>query len=163
MDSESTKIAELLKLGQRARGEARAKIRTRLGLELHVPEDTKVSDSHVNQVEKGTKGRRTLEQVFPKLNLLEVDIGCEDLLVKVKFVEQAEALNRPGFGGDFGPFRGSHSSMPGRQHPSASFSYLVEFGSARGVCAGPFGPVQVSTGEVWSNHQRPQRYSLQRL
>ena len=104
MDREYANIAELLKPGRRARGEARAKIRTLLALEAHVAEDTKVSDSDVNRVEKGIKAGRTREQVFPKLNPLAADISGEGLMVKVKIVKQAEALPvrlvRDGDGGE---------------------------------------------------------------
>lgn len=104
VDREYANIAELLKPGRRARGEARAKIRTLLALEAHVAEDTKVSDSDVNRVEKGIKAGRTREQVFPKLNPLTADISGEGLMVKVKIVKQAEALPvrlvRDGDGGE---------------------------------------------------------------
>jgi hypothetical protein len=92
VDSEYANIAELLKPGRRARGEARAKIRTLLALEAHVDEDTKVSDSDVNRVEKGIKAGKTRQQVFPKLNPLSAEISGEGLTVKVKIVKQADAL-----------------------------------------------------------------------
>ena len=92
VDSEYANIAELLQPGRRARGEARAKIRTLLALEAHVAEDTKVSDSDVNRVEKGVKAGKTRQQVFPKLNPLAADISGEGLTVKVKIVKQADAL-----------------------------------------------------------------------
>jgi hypothetical protein len=92
VDSEYANIAELLKPGRRARGDARAKIRTLLALEAHVAEDTKVSDSDLNRVEKGIKAGKTRQQVFPKLNPLAADISGEGLTVKVKIVKQADAL-----------------------------------------------------------------------
>ncbi len=92
VDSEYANIAALLKPGRRARGEARAKIRTLLALEAHVDEDTKVSDSDVNRVEKGIKVGKTRQQVFPKLNPLSAEISGEGLTVKVKIVKQADAL-----------------------------------------------------------------------
>jgi len=92
VDSEYANIAELLKPGRRARGDARAKIRTLLALEAHVAEDTKVSDSDVNRVEKGIKAGKTRQQVFPKLNPLAADISGEGLTVKVRIVKQADAL-----------------------------------------------------------------------
>jgi hypothetical protein len=92
VDSEYANIAELLKPGRRARGEARAKIRTLLALEAHVAEDTKVSDSDVNRVEKGIKAGKTRQQVFPKLNPLAANISGEGLTVKVKIVKQVDAL-----------------------------------------------------------------------
>ena len=92
VDSEYANIAELLKPGRRARGEARAKIRTLLALEAHVDQDTKVSDSDVNRVEKGIKAGKTRQQVFPKLNPLSAEISGEGLTVKVKIVKQADAL-----------------------------------------------------------------------
>lgn len=92
VDSEYANIAELLKPGRRARGEARAKIRTLLALEAHVAEDTKVSDSDVNRVEKGIKAGKQRQQVFPKLNPLSAEISGEGLTVKVKIVKQADAL-----------------------------------------------------------------------
>lgn len=92
VDSEYVNIAELLKPGRRARGDARAKIRTLLALEAHVAEDTKVSDSDVNRVEKGIKGGKTRGQVFPRLSPLAADISGEGLTVKVKIVKQADAL-----------------------------------------------------------------------
>lgn len=92
------------KPGRRARGDARAKIRTLLALEAHVAEDTKVSDSDVNRVEKGIKAGKTRQQVFPKLNPLAADISGEGLTVKVKIVKQADALPvrlvRDGDGGE---------------------------------------------------------------
>lgn len=104
VDSEYANIAELLKPGRRARGEARAKIRTLLALEAHVAEDTKVSDSDVNRVEKGIKAGKTRLQVFPKLNPLSANISGEGLTVKVKIVKQADALPmrlvRDGDGGE---------------------------------------------------------------
>jgi len=104
VDSEYANIAELLKPGRRARGEARAKIRTLLALEAHVAEDTKVSDSDVTRVEKGIKAGKTRQQVFPKLNPLAAEISGEGLTVKVKIVKQADALPvrlvRDGDGGD---------------------------------------------------------------
>lgn len=104
VDSEYANIAELLKPGRRARGEARAKIRTLLALEAHVAEDTKVSDSDVTRVEKGIKADKTRQQVFPKLNPLAAEISGEGLTVKVKIVKQADALPvrlvRDGGGGD---------------------------------------------------------------
>ena len=92
VDSEYGNIAELLKPGRRARGEARAKIRTLLALEAHVAEDTKVSDSDVNRVEKGIKAGKSRHQVFPKLSPLSAEISGEGLMVKVKIVKQADAL-----------------------------------------------------------------------
>ena len=92
VDSEYENIARLLKPGRRARGDARAKIRTLLALEAHVAEDTRVSDSDVNRVEKGIKAGKTREQVFPKLSPLAADISGEGLTVKVKIVKQADAL-----------------------------------------------------------------------
>jgi hypothetical protein len=92
VDSEYANIAALLKPGRRARGEARAKIRTLLALEAHVDEDTKVSDSDVNRVEKGIKAGKKRQQVFPKLNPLSAEISGEGLTVKVKIVKQADAL-----------------------------------------------------------------------
>lgn len=104
VDSEYANIAELLKPGRRARGEARAKIRTLLALEAHVAEDTKVSDSDVNRVEKGIKAGKTRQQVFPRLNPLAADVSGEGLTVKVKIVKQADALPvrlvRDGDGGE---------------------------------------------------------------
>ena len=92
VDSEYTNIAQLLKPGRRARGDARAKIRTLLALEAHVAQDTKVSDSDVNRVEKGIKAGKTRQQVFPKLNTLSAEISGEGLTVKVKIIKQADAL-----------------------------------------------------------------------
>lgn len=92
VDSEYSNIAELLMPGRRARGEARAKIRTLLALEAHVAEDTKVSDSDVNRVEKGIKLDKTRQQVFPKLNSLSADISGNGVTVKVRIVKQADAL-----------------------------------------------------------------------
>jgi hypothetical protein len=92
VDSEYANIAELLKPGRRARGEARAKIRTLLALEAHVDGDTKVSDSDVNRVEKGIKAGKTRQQVFPKLSPLSAEISGEGLTVKVKIVKQVDAL-----------------------------------------------------------------------
>ena len=104
VDSEYANIATLLKPGRRARGEARAKIRTLLALEAHVSEEVKVSDSDVNRVEKGIKAGKTREQVFPKLNPLTAEISGEGLTVKVKIVKQADALPvrlvRQGEGGE---------------------------------------------------------------
>lgn len=104
VDSEYANIAELLKPGRRARGDARAKIRTLLALEAHVAEDTKVSDSDVNRVESGIKAGKTRQQVFPKLNPLAADISGEGLTVKVKIVKQSDALPvrlvREGDGGE---------------------------------------------------------------
>lgn len=92
VDSEFANIAKLLKPGRRARGDAHAKIRTLLALEAHVAEDTKVSDSDVNRVEKGIKAGKTREQVFPKLSPLAADISGEGLTVKVRIVTTADAL-----------------------------------------------------------------------
>lgn len=92
VDSEYANIAELLKPGRRARGDARAKIRTLLALEAHVAEDIKVSDADVNRVEKGIRAGKTRQQVFPKLNPLSADISGEGLTVKVKIVKQGGAL-----------------------------------------------------------------------
>lgn len=92
VDSEYANVAELLKPGRRARDEARAKIRTLLALEAHASEDTKVSDSDVDRVEKGVKTGKTRQQVFPKLNQLAADISGEGLSVKVKIVKQVDAL-----------------------------------------------------------------------
>lgn len=92
VDSEYANIAELLMPGRRARGEARAKIRTLLALEAHVAEDTKVSDSDVTRVEKGIKGGKTRQQVFPKLNSLSAEISGDGVTVKVKIVKQPDAL-----------------------------------------------------------------------
>jgi hypothetical protein len=104
VDSEYANIARLLKPGRRARGDARAKIRTLLALEAHVAEDTKVSDSDVNRVQKGIEAGKTRQQVFPKLNPLAADISGEGLTVKVKIVQQADALPvrlvRDGDGGE---------------------------------------------------------------
>lgn len=104
VDSEYANIAALLKPGRRARGDARAKIRALLALEAHAAEDTKVSDSDVNRVEKGIKAGKTRQQVFPKLNPLAADISGEGLTVKVKIVKQADALPmqlmRDGEGGE---------------------------------------------------------------
>lgn len=104
VDREFDNIANLLKPGRRARGDARAKIRTLLALEAHVAEDTRVSDSDVDRVEKGIKAGKTREQVFPKLSPLAADISGEGLTVKVKIVKHADALPvrlvRDGAGGE---------------------------------------------------------------
>jgi hypothetical protein len=104
VDSEYSNIAELLKPGRRARWVARAKIRTLLALEAHVADDTKVSDSDVDRVEKGIKAGKTRQQVFPKLNPLSAEITGEGLTVKVKIVKQADVLPvrlvREGDGGE---------------------------------------------------------------
>lgn len=92
VDSEYANIAALLKPGRRARGDARAKIRTLLALEAHVDEDTKVSNSDVDRVEKGIKAGKTRQQVFPKLNPLAADISGDGVTVKVKIVKQPDAL-----------------------------------------------------------------------
>ena len=92
VDREYANIAELLKPGRRARGDARAKIRTLLAIEAHVAQDTKVSDSDVNRVENGIRAGKTRQQVFPKLNSLSAEISGEGLTVKVKIVKQADAL-----------------------------------------------------------------------
>ena len=92
VDSEYANIAELLKPGRRARGDARAKIRTLLALEAHVAEETKVSDSDVNRVEKGIKVGKARQQVFPKLSPLAAQVSGEGLTVRVKIVKQADAL-----------------------------------------------------------------------
>jgi len=92
VDSEYANIAGLLHPGRRARGEARAKIRTLLALEAHVAEDTKVSDADVNRVEQGIKSGKTRQQVFPKLSPLAADISGEGLTVKVRIVKQPDAL-----------------------------------------------------------------------
>lgn len=92
VDREYAKIAELLRPRRRARGDARAKIRTLLALEAHVGEDSKVSDADVDRVEKGIKASKGREQVFPKLNPLAANVTGEGLTVKVKIVKQAEAL-----------------------------------------------------------------------
>lgn len=92
VDGEYSNIASLLMPGRRARGEARAKIRTLLALEAHATEETKVSDSDVNRVEKGIKAGITRQQVFPKLNPLAADISGEGLTIEVKIVRQADAL-----------------------------------------------------------------------
>lgn len=92
VDSEYANIARLLKPGRRARGDARAKIRALLALEAHVDEDTRVSDSDVNRVEKGIKEGKTRQQVFPKLGPLSAEISGEGVTVKVKIVKQADAL-----------------------------------------------------------------------
>lgn len=92
VDSDYANIAELLRPGRRARGDARAKIRTLLALEAHVAEDTKVSDADVNRVEKGIKAGKTRQQVFPKLNPLVAEISGEGLTVRVKIVKQTDAL-----------------------------------------------------------------------
>lgn len=92
VDSEYANIAGLLQPGRRARGEARAKIRTLLALEAHVAEDTKVSDADVNRVEQGIKSGKTRQQVFPKLSPLAADIIGEGLTVKVRIVKQPDAL-----------------------------------------------------------------------
>lgn len=92
VDSEFASIAKLLGPRRRARGEARAKIRTLLALEAHVAEDTKVSDSDVNRVEKGIKAGKSREQVFPKLNPLSAQVTGEGVTVQVKIVKQGDAL-----------------------------------------------------------------------
>ena len=92
VDSEYANIAALLKPGRRARGDARAKIRTLLALEAHAAEDTKVSESDVNRVERGIKEGKIRQQVFPRLNPLGADISGEGLTVKVKIVKQEDSL-----------------------------------------------------------------------
>nr|WP_205749918.1 hypothetical protein [Brevibacterium sp. S22] len=92
VDREYANIAELLQPGRRARGDARAKIRTLLALEAHLGEDVIVSDSDVDRVEKGIKSSRRRDQVFPKLSPLAADVSGEGLTVKVKIVKQSEAL-----------------------------------------------------------------------
>lgn len=92
VDREYTNIAELLKPGRRARGDARAKIRTLLALEAHVGEDSKVSDADVDRVEKGVRANKSREQVFPKLHPLTANVTGEGVTVNVKIVKQDEAL-----------------------------------------------------------------------
>lgn len=92
VDSEYSNIASLLKPGRRARGDARAKIRTILALEGHVSEDVRVSDSDVNRVEKGIKQGKSRHDVFPGLNPLNADISGEGVTVQVRIVKQTDAL-----------------------------------------------------------------------
>ncbi len=92
VDSEFASIKKLLQPGRRARDEARAKIRTLLALEAHVEEDTKVSDSDVNRVERGIKAGKSREQVFPRLGKVGAEVTGEGPTVKVKFVKTGDAL-----------------------------------------------------------------------
>ena len=92
VDREYANIASLLMPGRRARGDARAKIRTLLALEAHVAEDAIVSDSDVNRVEKGIRAGKSRQQVFPKLNPLSAEISGDGLTVNVKIVKHEDAL-----------------------------------------------------------------------
>lgn len=92
VDTQFTSIADLLKHGRRQRDNARARIRALLALEAHVQEDTRVSDSDVDRVEKGIKGGRTREQVFPRLGTVAAEVSGDGPTFKVAFVKAGAAM-----------------------------------------------------------------------
>lgn len=92
VDSEYTKIAELLKPGRRMGAEARARIRTLLAMEAHTEPDTKVSDKDVTRVENGIREGKKRTQVFPRLGKVGAAISGDGLEVQVRFVKHEGAL-----------------------------------------------------------------------
>jgi hypothetical protein len=58
-----------------------------LALEAHVHDDTKVSDSDVNRVEKGVKDGKSRDQVFPRLGQVAATVTGDGLTVQVRFVK----------------------------------------------------------------------------
>jgi hypothetical protein len=82
LDSEYTAIGTLLRPGKRMTHEARARIRTLLALESYAGEEAKVSQKDVDRVQKGIRARQPIDQVFPKLVMLETSsIGAGTSLV----------------------------------------------------------------------------------
>jgi hypothetical protein len=71
LDSEYETIGKLLRPGKRMTHEARARIRTLLALESYAGEEAKVSQKDVDRVQEGIRARRPIDQVFPKLVMLE--------------------------------------------------------------------------------------------
>ncbi|WP_200922557.1 DUF3644 domain-containing protein [Frigoribacterium sp. Leaf8] len=92
VDSEYTKIIELLKPGRRAGAEARARIRTLLAMEAHAEPETIVSDKDVTRVEAGIREGKERTQVFPRLSKVGASISGEGLEVQVRFVKHQDAL-----------------------------------------------------------------------
>lgn len=84
VDLEYVNIAELLKAGRRARGDARAKIRALVALEARGGEDSKFKDADVDRVEKDIGAKKGRGQAFPKLNPLAANVRGEGVTVKVK-------------------------------------------------------------------------------
>lgn len=85
VDSEYTKIAELLKPGRRQRDRARARIRALLAMEAHSDDDAKVSNSAVNRIERGVKVGKTRDELLPNLAGVGADISGDGLTVQVRF------------------------------------------------------------------------------
>ena len=88
VDREYANIAQLLKPGRRAGAEARARIRTLLALEAHNEGDTKVSDTDVSRVEKGIRGGKDRDQVFPRLKNVGATISGDGPEVQVRMVKR---------------------------------------------------------------------------
>jgi hypothetical protein len=85
VDSEYTKMAELLQPGRRQRDRARARIRALLAMEAHVDEDARVSDSDVNRIERGVRAGKTRDELLPSLARVGAEITGEGLIVQVRF------------------------------------------------------------------------------
>lgn len=85
VDSEYTKIAELLKPGRRQRDRARARIRALLAMEAHTDDDAKVSNSDVNRIERGVKAGKTRDEMLPNLASVGAEISGDGLTVEVRF------------------------------------------------------------------------------
>ena len=92
IDSEYTKISELLQPRRRMGAEARARIRTLLAMEAHTEPDTKVSDKDVTRVENAIRDGKQRAQVFPRLTNVGASASGDGLEVQVRFVKNSTAL-----------------------------------------------------------------------
>lgn len=89
VDREYARIAELLRPGRRATGEAMARVRSLLATEaLADPDAAEVSEADVRRVARGIRDGKTREQVFPKLSGLSSDVTGAGLTVEVRMVKK---------------------------------------------------------------------------
>jgi len=88
VDREYERVAELLRPGRRATGEANARIRALLATEaLADPSAAEVSESDVRRVAKGVREGKTRKQIFPKLTGYSTSVGGTGLTVEVRMVK----------------------------------------------------------------------------
>lgn len=89
--SEFQQIVDLLKPARRKRAEARQRIRTLLALEAHVAEDVLVSERDVDRVERGVRGSKKVEDVFPRLSALATTVTGSGISVVVRVTKKQGA------------------------------------------------------------------------
>lgn len=86
INRECAQIRQLLAPGKRARDEARGRIASLLAMEAHVKEGVAISRRDLDRIEEAIRRDTPIDQVFPRLMMLAMNVEGEGATIRVRFV-----------------------------------------------------------------------------